>query len=547
MSAPLVLWFARPLLLSMALSVATLGAGGSAWAEPPAATEQSKRFEALILAAPLAEPATEAKVLRDFYHARLYQPAWSGSNEALGERLLTEMQTTALAEGLDPGAYAIPAAGSDIEHDVLVSAALLRFGRDLAIGAVPPERAFGGFGHDKRGEFDGSRFLKALADGRPLPELAAAATPHFVGYSRLKDALLRTRAVARAGGWPQVPDGAKLVPGDTDDRVPLLRRRLIAGGDLDGAFAEGRQLDGPLVAAIRRFQSRHGLDPDGTVGTRTIATLNVPADARARQISVNLERWRWMTRDPGRHHVAVNIAAAALDVVEDGAVVMSMRVVVGDTKHPTPSMNATMNSLVLNPSWSVPPSIANKEILPKLRRDPNYLTSSKLKITQYPEDSPEAAGDGVDWNAIGKKFPYRLRQPPGPDNALGQLKFNLKDSDDIYLHDTPNRKVFSRPYRALSHGCVRLERPLELGELLLGRHWQGRLADNIAANASTRTLMLERTMPVYLMYWTAWADDDGTVQFRDDLYGHDRRLAPALDRARAPAPRTASSRTGSAL
>ena len=198
-----------------------------------------------------------------------------------------------------------------------------------------------------------------------------------------------------------------------------------------------------------------------------------------------------------------------------------------------------MNSLVLNPSWSVPPSIANKEILPKLRHDPNYLASSNLKITEYPADSPEAAGDGIDWNAIGKKFPYRLRQPPGPDNALGQLKFNLKDSDDIYMHDTPNRKVFSRSNRALSHGCVRLEHPIELGELMLGSRWQGRLSENIAANAATRTLKMERTMPVYLVYLSAWADEDGVIAFRDDIYGHDRRLAAALDRVRATPPHTA--------
>ncbi|TAN57482.1 MAG: murein L,D-transpeptidase, partial [Magnetospirillum sp.] len=434
---------------------------------------------------------------------------------------------------------AIADTASELQRDVLISSTLLRFGRDLAIGAVPPERAYGGFGHDTRGEFDGLRFLRPLADGKSLADQVAATVPHFVGYARLKDALERLRAFARAGGWPVLPDGPKLVPGADDDRLPILRRRLIATGELAATLAEGRAFDTAVVEAVKRFQLRHGLDPDGTVGARTFAHLNVPAEARARQTATNLERWRWMPRSLGRHHIAVNIPAATLDVVDDGAVALSMRVVVGDTRHPTPSMNASVNSLVLNPPWSVPPSIANKEILPKLRRDPNYLASSNLKITDYPEDSPEAAGDGIDWNAIGKKFPYRLRQPPGPDNALGRLKFNLKDSDDIYMHDTPNRKVFARPYRALSHGCIRLEHPIELGEMMLGSHWQGRLSENIAANHSTRTLKLERTTPVYLVYLTTWADDEGAIHFRDDLYGHDRRLAPALERARATAPRAA--------
>ena len=512
-------------------------------AQAQSAAETQRRLEAAITAAPLVEPAPEGKALRDFYRGRQGQAAWSS---ATAEALLREARALATAQGLDPATYALPTAGSDLDGDVLVSATLLRFGRDLAIGAVPPARNVGGFGAETRNDFDGVRFLKALAEGKPLAEQIETVSPHYVGYVRLRDGLEKARAVAVSGGWPTLPDGAKLVPGETDERVPVLRRRLIASGDLGEAFSEGKTYDGPLIEAVKRFQLRHGLDPDGTIGGKTLAHLNVPADARARQIAVNLERWRWMPRTFGRNHIAVNIAAQQMEVVEDGNITMTMRVVVGDTKHPTPSMNTTMSSVVLNPAWRVPTSIANKEILPKLRKDPNYLSSSKLQIVDYPEGSPESAGDGVDWNAIGKKFPYRLRQPPGPDNALGQLKFNLTDSDDIYMHDTPNRKAFGRSYRALSHGCVRLERPVELGEMLLGSRWQGKLAENISANRSTRTLMLERTTPVYMMYWTAWADESGNLHFRDDLYGHDRRLMTALERARTPAIRPATGRTAGA-
>ncbi|MDO8608533.1 MAG: L,D-transpeptidase family protein [Phaeospirillum sp.] len=528
--------FTRPLFVTLALGLATAGMDFSVRAEP--AGDPQKRLESLVSSTLPTEPAGEAKALRDFYRARAFQPAWTGSHAALAERLLAEVGAIATAEGLSPSAYVVADQATDLQRDVLISSALLRFGRDVAIGAVPPERAYGGFGHNSRGEFDAARFLRALTEGKSLTEQVAAAAPRFLGYVRLKETLEHSRAIARAGGWPVLPDGPKLVPGESDDRIPTLRKRLIVTGELESGLTGNREFDAPLVEAVKRFQLRHGLDPDGTVGARTFATLNVSAESRARQIAVNLERWRWMPRNLGRHHIAVNIPAATLDAVEDGAVALAMRVVVGDTKHPTPSMNATMNSMVLNPPWSVPPSIANKEILPKLRRDPNYLASSNLKITDYPVDSPEAAGDGVDWNAIGKKFPYRLRQPPGPDNALGLVKFNLKDSDDIYMHDTPNRKVFARPYRALSHGCVRLERPIELGELMLGEHWRGRLGENITANSSTRTLKMERTIPVYLVYLTAWADEEGVIHFRDDLYGHDRRLASTLDhRARVTAPR----------
>ncbi|RAU21207.1 murein L,D-transpeptidase [Paramagnetospirillum kuznetsovii] len=516
------------------MSGLAVGFVSPAWSQTVALPQ---KFDAALNVATLVDPSADTKALRDFYRERQGQTAWS---ESRATALLAEIREIAITEGLAPSAYVLPAVDGDVQRDVAVSAALMRFGRDLAIGAVPPERAYGGFGHDTRGHFDALSFLRQLADGKPLAGVSAAAAPGFVGYARLKQALEKTRAMAAAGGWPSLPDGPKMVPGEADDRLPVLRKRLIASGDLAAEYAEGREFDAPVVEAVKRFQTRHGLEADGTIGARTLTNLNVSAESRARQIAVNLERWRWMTRTPGRHHIAVNIPATMLDVVEDGAVVLSMRVVVGDQKHPTPSMNATMNSLVLNPPWSVPPSIANKEILPKLRRDPNYLTTSNLKITEYPMDSPEAAGDGIDWNAIGKKFPYRLRQPPGPDNALGRVKFNLKDSDDIYMHDTNNRRVFGRTYRALSHGCVRLERPIELAEMTLGSRWQGRLDENIAANPTTRTLMLERTLPVYLLYITAWADEDGGIHFRDDLYGHDRRLAPVLEKARQPGQRTAT-------
>ena len=531
----------RPLLFSLTMGLAVLGWEPAAQAQPAAETQ--RRIETAIASTPLVESAPEGKALREFYRGRQGQTAWSSGNT---ESLLRDIRALATLQGLDPATYTLPPASSEFDGDVLISATLLRFGRDVAIGAVQPARNVGGFGAETRGEFDGLRFLKALADGKPLAEQIDVISPHYVGYARLREGLEKARAIASAGGWPSIPDGAKLVPGETDERVEVLRRRLIASGDLGEGFAQGKTYDSPLVEAVKRFQLRHGLEPDGTIGGKTLAHLNVPADARAQQIAANLERWRWMPRSFGRHHIAVNIAAQQMEVVEDGNIAMAMRVVVGDIKHPTPSMNTTMSSVVLNPAWRVPSSIANKEILPKLRKDPNYLVSSKLQIVDYPEGSPESAGDGIDWNAIGKKFPYRLRQPPGPDNALGQLKFNLTDSDDIYMHDTNNRKVFGRSYRALSHGCVRLERPVELGELLLGSRWQGKLGENIAGNKSTRTLMLERTMPVYMMYWTAWADENGTLHFRDDIYGHDRRLMTGLDRARTPASRPTPGRTAGA-
>ncbi|MGE5505113.1 MAG: L,D-transpeptidase family protein [Actinomycetota bacterium] len=525
-------------------AVASLSAIGlPALAQSPVEVQQRVEGEPLKV----GERSVELTRLRPFYRERGYRLAWSGANEARGEQLLVELQAAAVAEGLSPEAYRVPATGSDLDHDLLVSDALMRFGTDLAIGRVQPQRMYGGMGPETRPAFDGQAFLRALAAGKPFAEVAQAVAPSYAGYVRLVQALAHYRTIARAGGWPTIPDGPSIKPGTEDERIAVVRRRLVASGDLDPQYAKGHhKLDGPVSGALKRFQARHGLDQDGAVGKQTLAALNVPVESRIGQIVANLERWRWMPRRLEDSHVAVNIAAAQLELVENGTVTLAMRVVVGDTKHPTPTFTTTMNALTLNPAWQVPPSIATKEILPKLRRDPNYLASQNLRITAFPEDSPEAAGSGMDWTA-SRKFPYRLRQPPGPDNALGQLKFNLKDSDDIYLHDTPNHKAFGRSYRALSHGCVRVERPIELGERLLGSEWEGKLQAALAKDKTTRALKLEHRVAVYLLYWTAWADPDGSVHFRDDLYGHDKRLQGALDHARATAARVAQDQPHGAL
>jgi len=521
----------RPFRFCFALGLALLAAAPPVAVAAEAGATLQRRIDQAIATTPVIDGAIETQTVRAFYAGR-GRLAWGGQ----AARISGQIPQVVRAEGLDLRTYALPSSGGDeVEADVRLTTALARLGRHIAVGRVTPDRDLGGFGGANRNSYDGVRFLRLVSEGKSLEEAAAQVQPPFVGYLRLKDAQEHLRELARAGGWPTLPtDLPKLVPGETsDERIPLLRRRLIASGDLDPAESsnEAPLYDGAVVEGVRHFQRRHGLEPDGTVGARTLATLNVPVEARLSQLAANLERWRWMPHQLGRRHVSVNIPATSLDLVEDGAVTLSMRVVVGDTRHPTPSMDSRMSSVVLNPPWSVPSSIVEKEILPKLRRDPNYLASNNLQIVDYPQDSPESAGDGIDWNGIGKRFP-RLRQPPGPDNALGQMKFNLSNADDIYLHDTPNHRVFSRAYRALSHGCVRLDDPVALGEALMGARWQGRLASNLSENPSTRTVPLEHTIPVYLVYFTAWTDPAGEINFRDDLYGHDRRLGTALRQAR---------------
>jgi murein L,D-transpeptidase YcbB/YkuD len=265
--------------------------------------------------------------------------------------------------------------------------------------------------------------------------------------------------------------------------------------------------------------------------------MNISAAERARQVTVNLERWRWLPQRMENDHIVVNVPAAQLEVVENGVAAMSMRVIVGDPDHPTPALRARMTSLVLNPIWRVPASIATNEFLPKLKKNPGYLIANDLELISdnFHPGSPESQGVGINWHEMNS-MPWPVRQKAGSDNSLGRIKFNTPNNDDIYLHDTPNHKAFARSDRALSHGCVRVEKPEELALYVLrDKDWSREKLEEELAKGGTHTVTLAKTLPVWLLYWTMWVDGDGVLQTRDDIYERDEHLAAALSRAnRAP-------------
>lgn len=536
--------FARPFLFSLALAFASASLSPVALAETP--VEVQRRLEDASGNAKIGDRVVDLAPLRDFYRERGYRLAWSGAAGTTADRLLGDLQAIASAEGMQPEAYAMTAAASEFDRDLLVSDALARFARDLASGRVSPTRLVGGMGPETRPTVDATRFLRDLAAGKDLTATVEILPPAYAGYHRLKRSLERYRDLVKAGGWTTIGDGPSIKPGMEDDRILSVRKRLIATGELDAKHDKGKQLDQPVSAALKRFQQRHGIEADGAVGKATLAALNVSADDRLKQIMANMERWRWMPRALDPTHIAVNLPAAHLELVRNGEISMAMRVVVGDVQHQTPTMQTTMTSVVLNPTWTVPPSIATKEILPKLRKDPRYLASNNMQILDaFADGSTQAQGLGIDWHKYSK-FPWRIRQAPGPDNALGQVKFNLSNQDDIYLHDTPKRQYFGRIFRALSHGCVRLERPVALAQALVPMEYVEKV-DDLIAETSTKTLKLEKPLTVYLMYMTAWADEDGTMHFRDDLYGHDGRLKAALKRGRPASAQMAQEHANGAL
>ena len=348
----------------------------------------------------------------------------------------------------------------------------------------------------------------------------------------------------KRGGWPQLPAGPRLALGATDERVRLLRARLAAEGDLlklsapragqpRAASAPGdTTYDEALASVVARFQGRHGLKVTGAVDTDTLEALNVPAEARWRQIAVNMERWRWLPTDFGSRYIWVNVPEFELTMIDGGKKAMRMRVIVGKTQSKTPAFSNRITRIDLNPVWHLPSSIVENEIAPAMLRDPGYLSRKHLEVVKSSGDGTVTVDPGeVDWARMGKgDYPYRLRQPSGPDNALGRIKFVIPDQFDVYLHDTPSARLFNSTERDLSHGCVRLEHPVELAAYLLKNDpkWSQEAIQEALDSGETKSVPLPAPLPVHILYWTAWVDDDGTVQFRKDIYGHDGELDRAL-------------------
>jgi murein L,D-transpeptidase YcbB/YkuD len=269
------------------------------------------------------------------------------------------------------------------------------------------------------------------------------------------------------------------------------------------------------------------LREDGVVGPATLAALNVPVGERVRQIEMNLELWRWLPRDLGQRHIMVNITDYTMSVVEDGREVMGSKVIVGKPSRPTPVFAGEMSYLVLNPYWHVPPTIAVKDKLPKLRRNPYALSRQRIRVFA---GGKEINPGRVNWRRVNaRNLRYHFRQDPGPRNALGRIKFMFPNRYSVYLHDTPSKYLFNRDNRTFSSGCVRVADPIDLAEYLLSDSgWSRKAIVSKTRGKRQRRVNLSEKVPVYILYWTAWVDDAGETHFRRDIYEHDKRLAKAF-------------------
>jgi murein L,D-transpeptidase YcbB/YkuD len=342
---------------------------------------------------------------------------------------------------------------------------------------------------------------------------------------RLHEALAHYRQIAADGGWPELPAGPPLQAGQRDERVALLRDRLRISADFSGlpATADAWFFDPPLAEALQVFQRRHALPDSGQLDERTRTALNVPVEARIQQLQATLIRWNWLPRDPGPRYLWINVVTGTLDVIDQRQTVLQMRIIAGHPSRPTPSFQDEVRRIVVNPSWSVPHTIAVEDLLPAQQADPDFFRRLGIRVFRGSgADAREQDPRRIDWQHLGpERFPYRLQQNPGPLNSLGRYKLVMDNPWDIYLHDTPSRRLFDLSSRTLSSGCIRLEQPDALVQLLL----EGMpLPTDAEGRTRTRTVALPRPIPVYIVYLTSWVTPTGEVNFRPDVYGRDAGL-----------------------
>jgi murein L,D-transpeptidase YcbB/YkuD len=498
------------------------------------------------------EPVFEYAALATFYQRRNFLLVWTQNGKpTIQASSLLDALVQAEWEGLQATHYHLreieskrrevvqrlprrenAAAQTLVEFDLLLTDAFLTYASHLSVGRIDPE-TYDPEWYAHQHETDVAYALEYALDSNRVQELLQSLLPPQASYRRLKSALAGYKKTAASGGWERVPDGPTLEAGKRDWRIPKLRRRLLVTGDLaDSSSVRSEWFDSTLHRAVCHFQKRSGLEVNGTVNRDFLAELNVPVEERVHQLEINLERWRWLPQALGERYILINIANFELVAFEGDKSAMVMRAVVGQRYRRTPEFSGLMTYLVLDPSWEIPPSIAVEDKLPLIRRDPTYLAREKIRLLQgWGEEAKEIDPAGVDWKSVTKKnFNYRLHQEPGPENPLGKIKFMLPNKFNVYLHDTPAQELFTKTTRTFSSGCIRVEKPLELAEYLIrgDARWMPGTLRAAIRKGTEQTVRLPKPIPVHLVYWTAWVDEDGTVNFRSDIYGRDKQLQKAL-------------------
>jgi murein L,D-transpeptidase YcbB/YkuD len=483
-----------------------------------------------------------AGLMQRMYELNGQQPLWQ--DRAIDD--LMQAVDSLAADGLTPADYRFPELAGLLERrasgslmpdeladlDLLLTESFARAVYNLYFGKVDAERLDSSINFLRTLEEtnDPATWLLGYIQEGQVARAFEQARPKNIRYRWLQDALARYRTYAAAGGWQALPDGELLKPGQRDPRVSALRDRLAITGDLsDPANADPEHFDVRLESAVKGFQQRHGLQADGVVGPSTLAALNVPVQARIEQIRVNLERQRWIMHEAYDEFLVVDIAGFQVYWIKDDEIVWQEPTQVGKEYTQTPVFKDHIRYLEFNPTWTIPPGIIKRTVLPNLKKNPDYLAQKGYRLLTLEGKSVDPAT--VNWQDL-KGFPYMVRQPPGPDNALGLVKFMFPNPHYVFLHDTNHRELFDRTRRTFSSGCVRVRNPFDLAErLLTGQDgWDRGRIEQVVASGKTTRVNLERPLRILITYSTAMASQD-QVYFKPDIYQRDAPLLTALNGA----------------
>lgn len=519
----------RAVLLSVSLCLGLIGL----WNAP--AQAQVTAFKQAV-----AEAAARDRDLAAFYQANDYQPIWTGASDADRARRAALFEAIAAADS-----HGLPVARYDAEGlmarlkvarspreaglaEVEMSRTFLRLAREMQTGALIPSEVDGDIKREVAYRDRGS-YLTSLIQSSPRAFFRAL-PPRSNEYARLMKEKFRLESLAKTGGWgPKVP-GEALKPGQSGAAVVALRNRLMAMGFMGRSATQ--TYDESMMIAVQQFQMAHGLTPDGVAGPGTMAQVNTTVSDRLKSVIVAMERERWLNQELGARHIIVNLTDFNARIIEDGQVAFETRVVVGKNTgdRRSPEFSDSMDHMVINPTWHVPRSIAVKEYLPKMQRNPNAASHLRL----YNSRGQQVSRGAVNFNAYSaSSFPFSIKQPPSQGNALGLVKFMFPNRYNIYLHDTPAKSLFERETRDYSHGCIRVQKPFELAYELLSPQEadpKGKFHSILNTGRETR-VNLEREVPVHIIYRTAFTSAKGHMQYRRDVYGRDAKIWDALGKA----------------
>jgi L,D-transpeptidase YcbB len=482
--------------------------------------------------------AEHAAVTR-FYERRGWRPAWLDRTDDV-VKAIQGME----ADGLDPAHYHFEViraaldkrertAESEAKLDVLLSDAVAGMADDVRYGRVRPSSVNPAWNVDPRDDAPAlDSMLALIANTRSVDRAFDSQRPQHFIYRGLVGALDGLRKIEAQGGWPGVRAGKNVAPGGRDARLPVVRRRLAASGELSGAAAaDSTRYDSALVRAVKLFQAHHRLKESGVIDRATVEAMNVPVRARIDQVRVNLERARWVLGGLGQDFLLVNLPAFKAYLIQGDRNVWESRTQIGEEAMQTPTFRAQIRTVVFNPDWSVPESILQNEILAQMRAGKNVIDQQGLVI--YDAENNVVNPSSIDWaSADSTNFPYTLKQPAGQDNVLGKVKFLFPNKYAIYLHDTPSQQLFQADRRTFSHGCIRIENAVDLAERLLQGQddWNRGKIEETIAEGSTTNVGVDRPLPILIVYWTVSVGASGEVRYADDIYDLDPPLLAALDR-----------------